>query len=65
MHGPICFAAANEGRAGVGGGGVSFHFGGEGGANRNSLVYLQCLAPRYRVTKLLPQLGLASDRSEL
>lgn len=49
----------------MGGGGVSFHFGGEGGANRNSLVYLQCLAPRYRVTKLLPQLGLASDRSEL
>lgn len=73
MRGPICFGAANEevdGKVrtwgmGWAGAGWASHFGawrvwvGEGPPSRNSLVYLQCLAPTYRVTKLLLQLRWA------
>lgn len=73
MRGPICFGAANEevdgkvrtwggGRRGAAAGGFPLwgvEGAGEEPRSRNSLVYLQCLAPTYRVTKLLLQLRWA------
>lgn len=67
MRGPICFGAANvveDGEVRTGAGGLSTlgRGGGkrqEGGHSRNSLVYLQCLAPPYRVTKPLLRLRWA------
>lgn len=59
MRGPIRFSAANEEgerEARVGQGRRLSTLGWGGVHSQNSLVYLQCLAPPYRVTKLLLQL---------